>query len=234
MGLHQVARCAAGKVGTSPQPGSPSGTSWRASCPRCQVRILACHCNNRQRACCQDALRSRAGRHGCRFTPRYRSPINMAWHSQCQSSVAVVPHPAGEYPSVKDWETHLTTIFPEIRLKRYLEMRGADGGPWANICALPALWVGAVTHGPPSRLRTLVCRCTVVCQHRLLACWCLLRGADCLLPSCTGGPLLRQGRAGRGSGAGVRLDARRHGVHARAGGALQGPARMLQQLSARL
>jgi Glutamate-cysteine ligase family 2(GCS2) len=42
---------------------------------------------------------------------------------------------------VKDWETHLTTIFPEIRLKRYLEMRGADGGPWANICALPALWV---------------------------------------------------------------------------------------------
>jgi Glutamate-cysteine ligase family 2(GCS2) len=43
---------------------------------------------------------------------------------------------------VKDWETHLTTIFPEIRLKRYLEMRGADGGPWANICALPALWVG--------------------------------------------------------------------------------------------
>ena len=48
---------------------------------------------------------------------------------------------AGEYPSVKDWETHLTTIFPEIRLKRYLEMRGADGGPWANICALPALWV---------------------------------------------------------------------------------------------
>ena len=36
---------------------------------------------------------------------------------------------------------HLTTIFPEIRLKRYLEMCGADGGPWANICALPALWV---------------------------------------------------------------------------------------------
>lgn len=45
---------------------------------------------------------------------------------------------------MKDWETHLTTIFPEIRLKRYLEMRGADGGPWANICALPALWVTAV------------------------------------------------------------------------------------------
>jgi glutamate--cysteine ligase len=41
-----------------------------------------------------------------------------------------------------DWEAHLTTIFPEVRLKRYIEMRGADGGPWNMICALPALWVG--------------------------------------------------------------------------------------------
>lgn len=49
---------------------------------------------------------------------------------------------AGQYPSLKDWETHLTTIFPEVRLKRYMEMRGADGGPWDSICALPALWVG--------------------------------------------------------------------------------------------
>jgi glutamate--cysteine ligase len=49
---------------------------------------------------------------------------------------------AGVYPTMKDWETHLTTIFPEVRLKRYMEMRGADGGPWDIICALPALWVG--------------------------------------------------------------------------------------------
>lgn len=49
---------------------------------------------------------------------------------------------AGQYPTLKDWETHLTTIFPEVRLKRYMEMRGADGGPWDSICALPALWVG--------------------------------------------------------------------------------------------
>ena len=41
-----------------------------------------------------------------------------------------------------DWENHLTTIFPEVRLKKYIEMRGADGGPWRSICALPALWVG--------------------------------------------------------------------------------------------
>merc|ERR1712241_617971 len=44
--------------------------------------------------------------------------------------------------TMKDWEDHLTTIFPEIRLKRFLEMRGADGGPWNMICALPAFWVG--------------------------------------------------------------------------------------------
>ena len=49
---------------------------------------------------------------------------------------------AGVRPTIKDWETHLTTIFPEVRLKRFLEMRGADGGPWKEICALPALWVG--------------------------------------------------------------------------------------------
>jgi glutamate--cysteine ligase len=45
-------------------------------------------------------------------------------------------------PTLADWETHLTTIFPEVRLKRYLEMRGADGGPLPAIAALPALWVG--------------------------------------------------------------------------------------------
>ena len=47
-----------------------------------------------------------------------------------------------ELPSLNDWSDHLTTIFPEVRLKNYLEMRGADGGPWRRLCALPALWVG--------------------------------------------------------------------------------------------
>ena len=53
-------------------------------------------------------------------------------------------HPAlpGERATISDWANHLTTLFPEVRLKRYLEMRGADGGPWAPLCALPALWVG--------------------------------------------------------------------------------------------
>jgi len=48
----------------------------------------------------------------------------------------------GETPFLSDWDDHLTTIFPEARLKRFLEMRGADGGPWKRLCALPALWVG--------------------------------------------------------------------------------------------
>jgi glutamate--cysteine ligase len=48
----------------------------------------------------------------------------------------------GEKPIMQDWEDHLTTAFPEVRLKRYMEMRGADGGPWRNLCALPALWAG--------------------------------------------------------------------------------------------
>lgn len=48
----------------------------------------------------------------------------------------------GQRPTLKDWEDHLTTAFPEVRLKRFLEMRGADGGPWRKLCALPALWAG--------------------------------------------------------------------------------------------
>ena len=45
-------------------------------------------------------------------------------------------------PTMGDWANHLSTLFPDVRLKRFLEMRGADGGPWRRICALPALWVG--------------------------------------------------------------------------------------------
>jgi glutamate--cysteine ligase len=48
----------------------------------------------------------------------------------------------GEKPTLADWTDHLSTAFPEVRLKSFLEMRGADGGRWGRICALPALWVG--------------------------------------------------------------------------------------------
>jgi glutamate--cysteine ligase len=53
-----------------------------------------------------------------------------------------IPELAGIEPTMSDWADHLTTIFPEVRLKRYLEVRGADGGTWRRICGLPALWTG--------------------------------------------------------------------------------------------
>lgn len=53
-----------------------------------------------------------------------------------------LPALPGERPTLADWADHITTAFPEVRLKRYLEMRGADGSRWCHLCALPALWVG--------------------------------------------------------------------------------------------
>jgi glutamate--cysteine ligase len=60
-----------------------------------------------------------------------------------------LPALPGEVPTLTDWNDHLTTLFPEVRLKRFLEMRGADGGPWRSLCALPALWVGVLYHQEP-------------------------------------------------------------------------------------
>jgi glutamate--cysteine ligase len=53
-----------------------------------------------------------------------------------------LPALPGEKATLSDWADHLTTVFPEARLKKYIEMRGADGGPWRRLCALPAFWVG--------------------------------------------------------------------------------------------
>jgi len=53
-----------------------------------------------------------------------------------------LPALPGALPTLKDWADHMTTAFPEVRLKKYLEMRGADGGPWNRLCALPAFWTG--------------------------------------------------------------------------------------------
>lgn len=53
-----------------------------------------------------------------------------------------LPARPGRLPTMQDWADHTTTAFPEVRLKKYLEMRGADTGPWNRICALPAFWTG--------------------------------------------------------------------------------------------
>ena len=58
-----------------------------------------------------------------------------------------LPQLPGEKPRLSDFVDHLSTIFPEVRLKSFLEMRGADGGRWGRICALPALWVGLLYDG---------------------------------------------------------------------------------------
>jgi glutamate--cysteine ligase len=58
-----------------------------------------------------------------------------------------LPQLPGEKPLLTDWVDHLSTAFPEVRLKSFLEMRGADGGRWSRICALPALWVGLLYDG---------------------------------------------------------------------------------------
>ena len=52
-----------------------------------------------------------------------------------------LPALPGEKPTLSDWADHLTTLFPEARIKKFIEMRGADGGPWRRLCALPAFWV---------------------------------------------------------------------------------------------
>jgi len=53
-----------------------------------------------------------------------------------------LPALPGARPTMDDWGDHLTTLFPEVRLKKYLEMRGADGGPQSHINALAAFWAG--------------------------------------------------------------------------------------------
>ena len=58
-----------------------------------------------------------------------------------------LPEMPGEKPRLNDWTDHLSTAFPEVRLKSFLEMRGADGGRWGRICGLPALWVGLLYDG---------------------------------------------------------------------------------------
>jgi glutamate--cysteine ligase len=82
------------------------------------------------------------------FVIRNGKFVNTAGESFRDFLAGRLPQLPGEKPVLKDWADHLTTIFPEVRLKRYLEMRGADSGPWRRLCALPALWVGLLYHQP--------------------------------------------------------------------------------------
>ena len=70
---------------------------------------------------------------------RYIDAAGLSFRDFLTGELSVLP---GEKPTLDDWNDHLSTAFPEVRLKTFLEMRGSDGGPWSRICALPALWVG--------------------------------------------------------------------------------------------
>ena len=70
---------------------------------------------------------------------RYIDVAGASFRDFLNGKLAALP---GELPTMDDWSDHLTTLFPEVRLKRFLEMRGADGGRWGRICALSAFWVG--------------------------------------------------------------------------------------------
>jgi glutamate--cysteine ligase len=70
---------------------------------------------------------------------RYIDVAGLSFRDLMQGRLAALP---GERATISDWANHISTIFPEVRLKRYLEMRGADGGPWRRLPALPAYWVG--------------------------------------------------------------------------------------------
>ncbi|MEM6852715.1 MAG: glutamate--cysteine ligase, partial [Pseudomonadota bacterium] len=76
------------------------------------------------------------------FVRRDGRYVNTAGESFAAFLEGRLPQRPGERPSMEDWDDHLSTVFPEVRLKTFLEMRGADGGPWARLCALPAFWVG--------------------------------------------------------------------------------------------
>ena len=70
---------------------------------------------------------------------KYLDASGLSFRDFLKGELSILP---GEKPRQSDWWDHLSTAFPEVRLKSFLEMRGADGGPWSRICALPALWVG--------------------------------------------------------------------------------------------
>ena len=83
------------------------------------------------------------------FVMRDGKYLNTAGESFRKFLEGKLPQLPGEKPVAKDWADHLTTIFPEVRLKQYMEMRGTDSGPWRRLCALPALWTGVLYEAGP-------------------------------------------------------------------------------------
>ena len=81
------------------------------------------------------------------FVYRDGTYIDVAGRSFRDFMEGRLPELPGERPHMGDWSDHVTTAFPEVRMKRYLELRGADGGPWGRLCGMPALWMGLLYDG---------------------------------------------------------------------------------------
>ena len=90
---------------------------------------------------------------------QYLDARGLSFRDFLNGSLPILP---GELPTTADWADHLTTIFPEARIKKFIEMRGADGGTWRRLCALPAFWVGLLYD-----------------QNSLDASWDLVKNLDC-------------------------------------------------------
>jgi len=96
---------------------------------------------------------------------RYVDASGQSFRAFMKGELPALP---GELPTMKDWADHLTTLFPEVRLKQYLEMRGADGGPWSRICGLPALWGGIFYDAPSLAAAWDLCKDWDIADHERL------------------------------------------------------------------
>ena len=76
------------------------------------------------------------------FVKRGDAYIDVAGQSFRDLMAGTLPGLPGERATISDWANHMSTIFPEVRLKRYLEMRGSDSVPWHRLPSLSAFWVG--------------------------------------------------------------------------------------------
>jgi glutamate--cysteine ligase len=72
---------------------------------------------------------------------RYINALGQSFRDFLKGQLPALP---GEKPTLSDWADHMTTVFPEARVKKYIEMRGADCGDVAHLAALPAFWVGLI------------------------------------------------------------------------------------------
>ena len=102
------------------------------------------------------------------FVKRDGKYIDVAGRSFRDFMAGQLPELPGVKPTIKDWADHTTTLFPEVRLKQYLEMRGADSGPWSRLCALPALWMGVLYDSAALAAAWDLCKHWEVADHERL------------------------------------------------------------------